>query len=395
MDLNQRARALGGQITAWRRHLHTHPELSFKEYETTAFLAAELAKMGIAVTTFQDYTGCIGIINPQHPGPTVALRADIDALPITEDTGAAFASQNPGVMHACGHDCHTAMLLGAAQLLQEQAQDLPGRVLLLFQAAEEGFCGSRYYLEKGYLEGVSAILGMHVCPDAPSGKLSIEEGNRMAGRDNWRITVEGVSAHGSTPHLGRDAIVAASSCILNLQTLASRVNDPLNPLALTVSTVKAGSQFNIITDTALLEGTLRTYDPALRATVKREMETVIAHSAAALGCTARLEFIEADAGDAVINDHPGLVALAQSSAAKLFGPDILCHVEPSMASEDFSCLMQAIPGLFVFLGIHDEGCGAVWPLHSEHFAVNESILPTGSALYAQFAVDYLNQQEGR
>ena len=395
MDLAQRAAALKDYIVQCRRHLHRHPELSFQEWNTTAFLADELRKLGIQVTTFPDYTGCIGTINPDKKGPTVALRADIDALPITEDTGLSFSSETPGVMHACGHDCHTAMLLGAARLLQEMADQLPGRVILLFQAAEEGFWGSRYYCENGYLDDAEAILGMHICPDAPLGKLSIENGNRMASRDNFRIEVQGRRADSGCPQLAQDAIVAASSCILNLQTTASRLNDPLNPLVLTVAIIKAGTEAGSIADHAVMEGTLRTYDPAMRAAVLKQMRTVVSSSAQALDCTAQVNFIADDAGDAVINTHPELTALAQGSAVKLYGEEILCHVPANMASEDFAALMAKVPGLFVFMGTKDPACDTVWPLHSEHLTVNESALPTGSAFYAQFAVDYLTQKEAR
>ena len=259
MNFATRAAELKEAIIAHRHYLHQHAELSFQEKETTAYLVEQLTKLGIPVQSFDDYTGCIATIQGGQPGKTVLLRADIDALPIQENSGVEFESIHPGIMHACGHDCHASMLLGAAQLLWEQREQLKGTVKLLFQAAEEVFVGSHYYWDKGYLSDVDAAMGMHVWPTVDSGKLCVQDGPLMASCDNFKITVHGVSAHGSQPHNGRDAIVAASAIICNLQTIVSRINDPLNSLVVSVGTIKAGTQFNIITDTAVMEGTVRAH----------------------------------------------------------------------------------------------------------------------------------------
>ena len=235
MNFAKRAEELSDQIIKDRRYLHQHPELSYKEKNTTAYLVASLKELGIPVQTFEDYTGCIATIKGGKPGKhTVLLRGDIDALPIKENSGVEFESENEGVMHACGHDCHTSMLLGAARLLWEERENLPGTVKLLFQAAEEAFYGSRYYVDKGYLDDVDAAMGMHVWPTGPSGKVLVKDGELMASCDNFIITVHGVSSHGSEPQHGKDAIVAASSILMNLQHIVSRINDPSKSLVVTV-----------------------------------------------------------------------------------------------------------------------------------------------------------------
>lgn len=394
MNYRKRAEEISGFITESRHYLHQHAELSFKEHETTRFLVSELDKMGIPVQSFEDYTGCIATIRGGKPGSrTVLLRADIDALPIRENSGVPFESENPGVMHACGHDCHAAMLLGAAKLLWESREELCGTVKLLFQAAEEVFIGSHYYVDKGYLNDVDAAMGLHVWGTVPKGKIAVIDGPAMASCDNFRITVHGVSTHGSTPNLGRDAIVAASAIIMNLQTIVSRVNDPLNSLVVTVGKIKAGTQFNIITDTAVMEGTVRGYVPETRNMVEEVMRRIVTGTAETMGCTADLEYFYLE--PPVRNDNLQLNEIARNAARKLYGEDAVCRAERATGSEDFSYIMEKIPdSLFVFLGYYDEETGCVYPVHNEKFRISEDILPVGAAEYAQFAADYLESSEG-
>lgn len=393
MNFADRAAELREDIITHRRYLHQHAELSFQEHETTAYLVSELEKLGIPVQTFSDYTGCIATIQGGQPGKTVMLRADIDALPIQENSGVAFESVHPGVMHACGHDCHAAMLLGAAQLLWEGRKELHGTVKLLFQAAEERFVGSHYYWDKGYLSDVDAAMGMHIWPFIESGKLSIQDGPLMASCDNFKITVHGVSAHGSQPQKGRDAIVAASAIICNLQTIVSRVNDPLNSLVVTVGTIRAGTQFNIITDTAVMEGTVRAHTPEARGIVEQAMRRIVSSTAETMGCTAELDYNYLE--PPVQNQSFALNEIARKSAQKLYGQDVLRSTPVATGSEDFSYLMEKIPNsLFVFLGCYDEEQDCAYPLHNEKFKINEQILSTGAAQYAQFAADYLEQTAG-
>ena len=244
--LNQEAMELRDKISQVRRYLHAHPELSFKEKATTAYLKNALEAMGIPVTTFPDHYGLTARIGTAKSGKTLLLRADIDALPIVEKSGVSFASGTEGVMHACGHDAHMAMLLGAAELLKRHEAELGGTVLLLFQSGEESGHGAKWYVDRGIADNVDACFALHVQPDVPAGKFSLDPGFRSASCTDFSLTVRGTAAHGSTPHLGHDAIVAASAAIMNAQTLVSRVNNALNPLVVTFGKVTAGHQFNII-----------------------------------------------------------------------------------------------------------------------------------------------------
>lgn len=394
MNFAKRAAEINDVIIKDRHYLHQHAELSLQEKETTAYLVSELEKIGIPVQTFEDYTGCIATIKGGKPGTkTVLLRADIDALPITENSGVPFPSLNPGVMHACGHDCHASMLLGAARLLWESRDEIKGTVKLLFQAGEEVFIGSHYYVDKGYLEGIDAAMGMHVWPTGPSGKLLIKDGELMASCDNFTITVHGVSAHGSTPHEGKDAIVAASAIILNLQTIVSRINDPLKSLVVSVGKIKAGTQFNIITDTAVMEGTVRCYSKETRAMVEENMRRIIENVAAANGCTVDLDYRYLE--PSVVNHDLALNNIARDAARTLYGDEVLGETEKATGSEDFSYIMEKIPSsLFMFLGCYEEETGCVHAVHNEKFKINEDILHIGAAEYAQFAVDYLEKTAG-
>ena len=393
MDYAQRASQLSDAIIAHRHYLHQHAELSLKETETTAYLTSQLQALGIPVQTFEDYPGCIATIQGGKPGKTVLLRADIDALPIQENSGVDFQSQTPGVMHACGHDCHASMLLGAAQLLWESRDELSGTVKLLFQSGEEVFIGSHYYWDKGHLKDVDAAMGMHVWLSAPNGKLCIQDGPLMASRDNFKITVHGVSCHGSTPNIGKDAIVAASAIIMALQTVVSRISDPRDMLVVTVGKIRAGTQFNIITDTAVLEGTVRAHGPEARRLAAENIQRIVETTASAMGCTAELEYNYLE--PPVRNDDTALNDIARDAARKLYGEEILATTPPATGSEDFSYLMEKIPSsLFVFLGCYDDDTVSVHPFHNEKFKINDTILHVGASQYAQFAADYLEKTAG-
>lgn len=386
MPYLSRAIELDGAVIGHRRWLHAHPELPFEEKETTAYIIKALESFGIEVISFPDYYGAIGVIRGAHPGKTVMLRADIDALPMEEHSGEEFAAKG-GCMHACGHDCHTAMLLGAAQMLAERSGELRGTVKLLFQSAEEGFTGARYYADKGYLDGVDALFGMHVWGALDAPRINIQDGPRMASCDTFTIRVKGRGAHGSTPHLARDPIVAASSIIMNLQTFVSRNYDPLEPVVVTVGTVRSGSQFNIIPETAEMEGTVRTFSRELLPTIEPGMRRIIENTAEALGCTAELIVDHIDSP--IINSDLHLNDIARNAATKLFGEDILVPMAETMGADDFSYLLERVPGLYAFVGCLNEEKGIIYPIHSDRFRVDEVILHRGAALYAQFAHDFL------
>jgi amidohydrolase len=377
---------LDSAVTGHRRWLHGHAEPPFEERETTAYIVKALEDMGIETISFPDHYGAIGVVQGGKPGGTVMLRAGIDALPMQERSGESFAATN-GCMHACGNDCHAAMLLGAARMLSERKDELRGTVKLLFQSAGEEVAGARYYADKGHIDGVDALFGLHVRSTMQAPHINIQDGPRLASCDSFTITIRGRGAHGSSPHLARDPIMAASAIIMNLQTFVSRNRDPLCPLIITVGTVKSGSQFNIIPETAILQGTARTLSRELRPTVEPGMRRIVEGTAAALGCAAELSMEELVSP--VVNSDIRLNGIASAAAAALFGRDILAPMAASMEADDFSRLLERAPGLYVFLGCLNTSRGIVHPERSGGFRVDEDILHRGAALYARFARDFL------
>ncbi|HWP51747.1 MAG TPA: amidohydrolase [Clostridia bacterium] len=388
MTIKEQAALIKESIIAQRRWLHAHPELSTKEFNTTDYIVSALEQLEIEVVTFRECTGTIGIIRGQHPGKTVMLRADIDALPINEPADKPYASQCPGVMHACGHDCHTAMLLGAAQILASRTDALHGTVKLLFQMGEEIGIQSEHYVKNGSLDNVDAIFGMHVWALLDAGMVNFEDGERMASSDRFVITIHGEAAHGSAPDKGKDAIVAAAAVNMALQALVSRLNDPRNALVLSVGMMNGGQRFNIIADTVQLIGTVRTFSRTFRRGAPDMITQIATRATAIYGCTADVnyEFLPGP----VINDHPVLNAIARSAAAKIMGESSLVPLQKMMGAEDFSILMEKVPGVYGFLGARNRSKGIVCSHHHPLFDVDEDILENGAAIYAQFAVDFLS-----
>jgi len=391
MDIKKLAEKHNEYIIKQRWYFHQNPELSFQETETTKVLKEQLEEMGIPVITFPDYNGLIGVIKGGKPGKTVMLRSDIDALPIEEHSGEEFAAVN-GKMHACGHDCHMAVLLGAAKILMDVKAEIQGEVRLLFQAAEESGHGAVYYIEHGILDDVDAIFGLHIWGTLDAPKFNLESGPRMASGDKFKITVTGKSAHGSAPHLGHDAIVAAASIVMNVQTFVSRVSDPLDTLVVNIGTVKGGQLWNIIPNHVEFEGIMRTYSRQLRSSLEDTMRKIVCGTAEALGCAAEFEYMPLTAP--VINDQEDLNRIAVNAAISLYGEESLSGMARLTCSEDFSKFAEKIPGFFGFLGCRNESIGAIYPNHSDKFKVDEEGLHRGAALYAQFAVDYLNEKAG-
>ena len=389
MDIRALAEKYEGYIIEQRRWFHAHPELSWEEFGTTDHIQEELEKMGLEVHRFEGRPGCTAMIygGKAVPGAkTVALRADIDALPVEEKTGLPFASENPGVMHACGHDNHMAMLLGAAKILCEVKDELEGNVKLLFQAAEETCFGAEYYVQQGVLDGVDAIYGQHIWAGLEAPYLNVQPGVRMASCDNFTITVEGSSTHGSTPHLGTDAIVAAASIIMNIQTIVSRNNDPLNALVVSIGEIHGGQRFNILANKVVMEGTCRTHSREMRGKIEPLLRRVCEDTAAAFGAKAELKY---DAFPSpVINDHDDLNQIAHDAAVKLYGEEGIKEMPRVMGSEDFAYFMDVVPGIFGFLGSRDAEHQA--SNHNDCYDVPEDVLKRGAAMHAQFAADYLS-----
>lgn len=375
-------------IIEQRRYLHQIPELSLNEVKTTEKLVEELKKMNIEVITFPDYNGCIGIIKGGKPGKTVMLRADIDALPVQEKTGLSFASRN-GNMHACGHDTHMATQLGAAKILNDLKDELHGTVKLLFQSGEEVALGAKYYVNNGYLDDVDAVFGTHIWSEIEAGKFNLQPGERMASCDTFKIIVEGTSSHGSAPNMGNDALYAAASIVMNMQSFVSRRNNPLDAAVVTVGTMNGGQRFNIVANHIEMEGTTRTFSKNTRNLMENELRKIVENTAIALGVRAKLEYSYLT--DPIINEHDNLNKIAIGAATKLYGEDIIVSMEKVMGAEDFSHLMSKAPGFYGFVGCRNEKLGAIHNNHSEFFMVDESTLHMTAALAAQFAFDFLNQ----
>lgn len=379
-------------ITEQRHYFHSHPELGTEEYNTTKHIVEELQKMGVETITFNECTGCVGIIKGAYPGKTVMLRADIDALPIQEgDLSKPYASQTPGVMHACGHDCHTAMLLGAAKILSAHREEIHGTVKLLFQMAEEIGTESRHYVENGSLDDVDAIFGMHIWSLIDAGFANFEDGERMACSDRFTINIYGKAAHGSAPNEGVDAIVAAAAVVMGLQQLVSRKNDPQNTFVLTVGMMNGGKQNNVIADHVELVGTTRVFNKAFRQTLPDLIRNTAKSIAAGYGCDVDSTYFFGPAP--LINEHRGLNDIARSAVRKIMGADALIHMDKLMGAEDFSVYLDKVPGVYGFLGGRNEGKGICCVHHHPAFDVDEDVFPDGAAVYTQFALDYLLENQ--
>ena len=379
MSYLDKAKALEEYMVSLRRHFHQHPEKSMEERETTAFIMAQLNEIGIPHRKLSP-SGVVAEIAGGRPGKTVALRADMDALTIQEETGLPFASQTEGLMHACGHDLHMAGLLGAAKLLWQERQSLGGNVRLIFQPGEEVGKGAKAVIEQGGMEGVDMVFGMHNMPSLPAGTVAGSKGPVFSAADYFKITIQGKAGHGATPEDAIDATVAASALVMNLQPLVSREISSLESLVITVGQLHSGTRFNIISGEAVLEGTVRSFDPTIHDMVPVAMERVVEGIARAYRVEAKLEYDKV--AKACVNEE-GFTDLCLKSAGKV------AQVAPEgrqMIAEDFSEYMQLCPGAFFLYG-----SGCEYPLHSDHFAGDEQALITACAMYAQVAVDALSQ----
>ena len=390
MDIKEKAENIKDYIIEMRRHFHQNPELSLEEFETTKKIVNELEKMSIEVSTFKDgLTGCIGTIKGAKEGKTLLLRADIDALSVHEQTNLEFASRVDGKMHACGHDCHAAMLLGVAKILSEMKDKFSGNIKLFFQAAEEIGLGAKLSIEQGVMDNVDACYGVHVTPRFESPKINMQYGERMAATDVFKLTVEGTSSHGSSPHLGHDAIVASAAIITALQTIVSRINNPLKPAVVTIGTIKGGQRFNIIANEVIMEGNVRTFDEIFRKEIETHIREIAESVAKAHSCTAKLEYRYGTG--VVLNKDKNLVDIAQNAVKKLYGEDSLVEMEKITGGEDFSLLMEKAPGIFGYIGTRNPKVpGSEKINHHECFTVDEDALIRGTAVAVQFALDYLN-----
>lgn len=388
MNVNEQAAQYKDYVVEMRRHFHMHPELSLEEYETTEFVAKELDKIGVPYERLTK-TGLIATIQGTAPGKTVALRSDMDALNVTQKNEVSYKSLNEGKMHACGHDAHTAILLGAAKILNEMKDTFQGTVNLVFQPAEEVAAGARDLMAAGdWYNKVDNFFGAHVWSGLESGKVSVEAGQRMAAADLFKIKVTGKSGHGSMPHQTVDSVVVASAIVLNLQTLVSREYSPLDALVITVGSIHSGNRFNVIAGSAELEGTVRYFTREIAGTIEDSMRRVIENTAAMYRCEATLEYNYVT--PPLINEESSS-AIAYEAALKTHGAENISKLEKTTGGEDFAYYLKDKPGCFAFIGTKNVEKKADVAHHNEYFDVDEDALIGGSALYAEYALTYLNQ----
>jgi amidohydrolase len=392
------------KVVAWRRDLHQHPELSFEETRTAALVAAHLKALGMEVQAPVGKTGVVGILRGGKPGPVVALRADMDGLPVTELVDLPFKStvrtqwqgQEVGVMHACGHDNHVAILMGAAEVLAGMKAQLPGTVKFLFQPAEEGLGGAQAMVDDGALANPapSAVFGLHVWPTRV-GSIGVRQGPIMAAAGNFTIIIKGKQTHGSQPWSGVDPIVVASQVVLGLQTIASRqVNVAYLPSVLTVGQITGGNRSNIIPDSVVMVGTLRTFDDAMRADIARRITRTAEDIARSAGATA---IVKVDQGGLVTANDTSLTDRLLPTLRRAAGEAGVQFINPVMGSEDFPVFTQKIPGIFFFLGVtpKDRDPATVPVNHSPLFFADEGALITGVRAMTGLAVDYLTLPPGK
>lgn len=375
------------KIQSHRRYIHQNPELSFEEFETSKFIQNELTKLGIEFKILAN-TGVIGIIGKGDK--CVALRADIDALPIFEETSLDFKSINNGVMHACGHDMHTSMLLGAAEILKSIENSLNGQVKLIFQPAEEKLPGgANILIKEGVLDNpkVDAIFGQHIYPGESSGILATNSGYVMGSADELYWTITGKSTHAAQPHLGYDPILAASQLIVYYQTLMTKYRDPLDAGVLTVASIHGGSATNIIPDTVEMKGTLRSFNLEWREQMHKLLEEKSIELCKLYGCNCQLQIIK---GYPPVFNNDELTKLSKTVAIQVFGSDNVVEFVPKMWGEDFAFYGQVIPASFWFLGVRPKNQSEMPALHNSKLSPDEEPMLNGMSMLAKVAFDYLN-----
>lgn len=374
------------KVVEWRRHFHMYPELSGQEVETSQYIQNVLKDLGIPFETGFFKTAVLGTIKGKYPGKTVALRADMDALPVKEVTGLPFSSKNEGVMHACGHDSHMSILLGAAAVLNQLKDQMHGTVKLVFQPAEEeaAIGGGRHLVASGKLDDVSEIYGLHVWPELPVGKVGLKPGNFMAASDRFYVHIQGKSTHAAQPHNGTDALVAAAHFIIDVQSLISREMNPMENVVCTIGLMRAGTRYNVGVGDSYLEGTVRTYTPALRDHMEVRLGELLKGLDVMFHTKSELNYVRGHS--ATINTPEKVEFLDQVGKAYL-GEEHIAHPQyPSMCAEDFSSYLEKIPGSFFWLGTGREGTPA---LHNASFYIDESILPLGITMEAAAALEAL------
>ncbi|MGM0854990.1 MAG: M20 metallopeptidase family protein [Bacillota bacterium] len=396
MELKQLVQTIEYEVIELRRHLHQHPEVSGEEFETSKTIQVKLAEAGIPFKTGYAKTGVLGIIKGEKPGGTVALRADIDALPIQEENDLSYKSTIPNRMHACGHDAHTSMLVGTGKVLNQLKSDIAGTVLLVFQPAEENapVGGSQQMMDDGVFDEYTpdVIYGQHVWPDLPVGEVGIVDHEIMGASDRFKITVKGSGGHASMPHQSNDAIIIANNLITQLQTIVSRNTDPNDSAVLTIGKIEGGYRYNVIADKVTLEGTIRTFKPEVKDMVKDRFHSIIEGVGKSFGAHMIIDYF--DGYPATVNT-PQWADEVRNAAQKVLGEDAAPVVSPSLGGEDFSRFLKKYPGAFYWLGTSVKNSEPQYPLHDPRFKLNESALGKGVEVMTQLALDTLKNLEIR
>lgn len=391
--IKDKAQEVKEEVIDFRRELHQNPELSYEESETAKRIVRELEKLPLdEIRTDIGGHGVVGVLKGKEEGKTLLLRADIDALPMTEDSGLDFCSTIPGVMHACGHDVHTAILLGAAKVLTEMKDKFSGNILFTFQPAEETppEGGAQKMIDDGLLEDpkVDAAFGLHVWNE-PVGKVAFRDGAMMAQSDRLFVTVKGKASHASQPENGADAIVAASHIITALQTVVSRNISPFMPLVITIGTIKGGDRYNVVSDKVKLEGTVRVFDKDLADSIPERLNNLIKPIAEALGCEAEVEIVR---GYAITENDSDLFKIAQSALTKQLGEEnVLIPELPASGGEDFSAYGKYVPSFYMWLGMESEMNKGRTTLHNPTVVMDEDSIPVGIESMVAFALEFLEK----
>ncbi len=362
-----------------RHQFHEYPELANHEFKTTATIKQVLSEWGIKLRPTHLKTGVFAEIG-QKDGPTVALRADIDALPINETSGVAFASKNPGVMHACGHDTHIASLLGGAYLLKQQVAQLPGKVRLIFQLAEEDKEGALQVIDDGQLEGVDAIIGFHNASNHPTGAIGIRTGIVSGAIDKFKVTLSGIGTHASAPQNGRDPIIALGGEINAIQSIVSRNLDPFKAAVVSITHVTAGNTWNVLPQTAFFEGTVRTADKQIRKQIKSRFLKIVNQTAQAYDVTDDIDWYE---GDPSVDNDPRLTEIIRDETSKFAK---IYDQQPALGSDDFACYQEKVPGVYVNIGN-----GGTVNVHNPNFKADDGLLTTGANFFERNAVRLLTE----
>lgn len=374
------------EVVSWRRYMHQHPELSFKEVKTAQYIEEQLNNIGLDVKTNIGGYGLVATLTGDKPGPTIALRADFDALPIQDEKEVPYKSKNPGVMHACGHDGHTSALLGTAKVLSKYREHIKGKIVFLFQPAEETPPGgAKFMIEDGALDGVDYVFGAHLASDLPLGKVGVGEGFTSAAVDKFEIIVKGKGGHGARPHDAIDSIVIGSDIVNSLQKIVSRQVDPLKSAVVTIGVFQAGSAFNVIADTARLEGTVRTFDEQVRLQVKDDIHRIVKGITESFQAEATIDYL---LGYPALYNHPEETDLVRNLLTEVFTEEHVEELQPSMGAEDFAYYLQERPGTFFRVGSRNENEATHYAHHHPKFDFDERALPIAAKALMKIYLKY-------